>query len=151
MMGGTIVKKSIDILLPGLEKKEEFQIGKVVVATIKGDVHSIGKTIVATMLSAFGFQVFDLGEDVDPDIILEEALNKEADIIGISSLLTTTMPGQKQFIEMLKEKGLRDKFKVILGGAPVTKNWAEQCGADGYAPNAIEAVNLAKLLVGLGE
>ena len=152
MMGGLIVKKSIDLLLPHLDKeKDKFQLGKAVVATIEGDVHSIGKTIVATMLSAFGFQVYDLGEDVPPDKIIEEALEKQVDIIGVSSLLTTTMIGQKKLIELLKDRGIRDKFKVILGGAPITKNWADECGADGYAPTAMEAVDLAKSLIGKGE
>ena len=150
MAGGEIVKDSINLLLPHLEKeKDKFNIGKAVVATIEGDVHSIGKTIVGTMLSAFGFEVYDLGEDVPAEKIIEEALEKNADIIGVSSLLTTTMPGQKKVIQLLKEKGIRDKFKVILGGAPVTRSWAEECGADGFAPNAIEAVDLAKSLLKL--
>lgn len=152
MMGGIIVKKSIDLLLPHLDKdSDKFQLGVAVVATIEGDVHSIGKTIVATMLSAFGFEVYDLGEEVPPEKIIEAALEKNADIIAVSSLLTTTMVGQKKVIELLKKKGIRDRFKVILGGAPVTKNWADECEADGYAPTAMEAVDLAKSLIGKGE
>ena len=148
MMGGEIVKNSINLLLPHLKNdRDKFNLGKAVVATIEGDVHSIGKTIVATMLSAFGFEVYDLGEDVKVEKIIEIAVEKEADIIGVSALLTTTMLGQEKLIKMLQEKGLRDKFKVILGGAPVTKKWTEDCGADGYAPTAIEAVDLAKSLI----
>jgi len=138
----------MEILLPQLKKRGgDISLGTVVIATIEGDIHSIGKTIVATMLSAHGFEVYDLGADVSVDKIIQSAIEKNADIIGISALLTTTMIGQKTVIEKLEYKGLRDKFKVILGGAPVTNAWVEECGADGYAGNAIEAVKLVKSLL----
>jgi len=148
MLGGTIVQESMEILLPYLKANREDVIsGKVVIATIEGDIHSIGKTIVATMLSANGFEVYDLGADVSAEKIINTALEKNANIIGVSALLTTTMIGQKKLIEILENKGIRDKFKVILGGAPVTKNWVNECQADGYADNAIEAVKLIKKLM----
>jgi len=148
MLGGNIVQESMEILLPHLKAKEaHIKSGKVVIATIEGDIHSIGKTIVATMLSANGFEVYDLGADVSVDKIIDFAIEKDADIIGISALLTTTMIGQKKVIEILEEKGLRSKFIVILGGAPVSKSWVDECRADGYADNAIEAVRLIKSLI----
>jgi len=148
MVGGNIMQDALNILLPHLKQTgDTFTKGKVVIATIEGDIHSIGKTIVGTMLSANGFEVYDLGADVPIDKIINEALEKEVDIIGVSALLTSTMIGQKKLIEILKEKNLREKFKVILGGAPVTQNWMEDCGADGYAPSAIEAINLVKSLI----
>ncbi|MFX0147818.1 MAG: B12-binding domain-containing protein [Candidatus Hodarchaeota archaeon] len=150
MLGGNIVQESMEILLPHLKTKEaHIKSGKIVIATIEGDIHSIGKTIVATMLSANGFEVYDLGADVSVERIIDSAINKDADIIGISALLTTTMIGQKKVIETLEERGLRSKFKVILGGAPVTKSWVDECGADGYADNAIEAVRLIKSLINI--
>lgn len=149
MLGGTIMQESMEILLPQLKKRGgSISLGTIVIATIEGDIHSIGKTIVATMLSAHGFEVYDLGADVSVDKIIENAIEKNADVIGISALLTTTMMGQKMVIERLEDKGLRSKFKVILGGAPVTKVWVDECGADGYAGNAIEAVKLVKNLLG---
>ena len=148
MVGGNIMQEALNILMPHLKQKgDTFSKGKVVIATIEGDIHSIGKTIVGTMLSANGFEVYDLGADIPANKIINEAIEKEADIIGVSALLTSTMIGQKKIIELLKEKKIRDKFKVILGGAPVTQNWTEDCGADGYAPSAIEAVNLVKSLI----
>ena len=148
MLGGTIMQEALKILLPKLkEVRDELSLGTVVIATIEGDIHSIGKTIVGTMLSANGFEVYDLGADVPAEVIIETAIEKNADIIGISALLTTTMVGQKKLIEILKEKGIRNKFKVVLGGAPVTNNWVEECEADGFAGNAIDAVKVIKMLL----
>ncbi|MFW9946806.1 MAG: B12-binding domain-containing protein [Candidatus Odinarchaeota archaeon] len=148
MLGGNIVQESMELLLPYLKTdKEDIISGRVVIATIEGDIHSIGKTIVATMLSANGFEVYDLGADVSAEKIINTALEKNANIIGVSALLTTTMIGQKKIIEILEQRGIRDKFKVILGGAPVTQNWVNECQADGYADNAIEAVKLIKNLM----
>ncbi len=149
MYGAKIIEQSIDILLPHLQEGQQRTIlGKVAIATIENDIHSIGKTIVGTMLSASGFEVYDLGADVSAEKIVENAIEKDVDIIGVSALLTTTMIGQKKVIEILKEKGKRDQFKVILGGAPVTEKWTQDCGADGYAANAVEAVKLVKRLLG---
>jgi trimethylamine corrinoid protein len=148
MLGGKIVQKALDILLPHLKEGEKVSSsGTVVIGTIEGDIHSIGKTIVATMLSANGFDVYDLGADVPIEKFIDAALEKKADVVGISALLTITMVGQKKVIELMKERGIRDQFKVIIGGAPVSSEWAEESGADGYADNAIEAVKLIKQII----
>ncbi|MHA1730009.1 MAG: cobalamin B12-binding domain-containing protein [Promethearchaeota archaeon] len=149
MLASQIMQDSIDILKPHLKKGgiERNILGKVVIATIEGDIHSIGKTLVSTMLKANGFEVYDLGADVPIETIVQEAIKKDVAIIGLSALLTTTMVGQKKLIDILKQKGIRNKFKVILGGAPVTSKWVKESGADGYAENAVESVKLAKLLI----
>ncbi len=148
MMGARIMQDCLDLIIPHLKSgTERFSLGTIVIATIKGDIHSIGKTIVATMLRAYGFIVYDLGADVEPEKIIEVAIEKNADVIGVSALLTTTMFGQKKIMEILKKRNLENKFKVILGGAPVTKAWVEECKADGFAENAIDAVKLVRSLL----
>ncbi len=148
MLGGNIMQESMDILLPSLkESGHSASLGVVVIATIEGDIHSIGKTIVGTMLSANGFDVYDLGADIPAEKIIETAVEKNADIIGVSALLTTTMFGQKKIIDILDDREIRDNFKVIIGGAPVTKEWTEECNADGFAGCAVEAVKLVKNLL----
>lgn len=148
MRGAQIMQNCLDIIIPNLKSaSDKISRGIVVIATIEGDIHSIGKTIVATMLRAYGYDVYDLGSDVPVEKIVEEAIEKKADIIGVSALLTTTMTGQKKVIDLLKEKNLVNKFKVILGGAPVTKSWVEECSANGFAGNAIDAVKLVKSLL----
>ena len=123
-------------------------LGTVVMGTVEGDIHDIGKTLVATMLSATGFQVYDLGVDVPVETFLEKAREVNADVVGLSALLTTTMVKQKTVIEALEEAGLRRQVKVMVGGAPVTRSWVEEIGADGYSEDAIGAVAVAKELVG---
>ena len=148
MLGGNIMQESMDILLPSLkESGTSASQGVVVIATIEGDIHSIGKTIVGTMLSANGFDVYDLGADVPAEKIIETAVEKKADVIGVSALLTTTMFGQKKIIDILESRGIRNKFKVIIGGAPVTKEWTEECKADGFSGSAVAAVKLVKNLL----
>lgn len=115
--------------------------GKVLIATVQGDVHDIGKCIVVSLMQANGFEVIDMGRDVANDKIIEKAVEVEADIIGTSALLTTTMPRQKDLETALKKAGLRDRFKTIVGGAPVTPRWASRIGADAYAEDAQDAVN----------
>jgi corrinoid protein of di/trimethylamine methyltransferase len=122
-------------------------LGKVVLGTVKGDIHEIGKTLVGTMLSASGFQVFDLGVDVSFEDFALKAKELHADIVGLSALLTTTMTGQKGVVEALERHGLRPRVKVMIGGAPVTQSWADEIGADGYGKDALEAVALAKRLM----
>jgi corrinoid protein of di/trimethylamine methyltransferase len=149
MLGGKIVQEVLEVLMPHLKSGDtKFSAGKVIIATIQGDIHSIGKTIVGTILSANGFEVYDLGADVPAERIVNEAIKRDVDLIGVSALLTTTMVGQKDVIQILKDKGVRDKFKVIFGGAPVSQSWVNEAGADGYADNAIEAVKLVKNLLG---
>jgi trimethylamine corrinoid protein len=149
MRGAQIMQNCLDLLMPYLQNaSERISRGTVVIATVEGDIHSIGKTIVATMLRAYGYEVYDLGADVPIEKIVDEAIEKQADIIGVSALLTTTMIGQKKILNLLKEKGLEDKFRVIFGGAPVTSAWVKECNADGFAENAIDAVKLVKSLIG---
>ncbi|MFQ6110363.1 MAG: cobalamin-dependent protein, partial [Candidatus Aminicenantales bacterium] len=141
-------KTAMDILQPELVKAqiETKSLGKVVIGTVEGDIHDIGKNLVSSMLAANGFKVVDLGADVKLEAFIEKAQEVNADFICLSALLTTTMLGQKKLIEMLKEKNLYGRFKVMVGGAPVNRQWAEEIGADGYGENAISAVKEAKKL-----
>ena len=123
------------------------KLGVIVNGTVEGDVHDIGKAIVSTMLQSAGFEVYDIGRDVPIRNFIEKAKEVNADMIGISALMTTTLQGQKDVIELLKEEGLRDKVKVMVGGAPATQAWADKIGADCYAENASEAVAKAKELL----
>ena len=150
MRSAEAMKAAMAIFEPIIsEGKESRSLGRVVIGTIEGDIHDIGKTLVASMLSAEGFDVHDLGADVPVSTFIDKALEVNADIICISALLTTTMVGQKRLIDTLKEKNLRDKFKVLIGGAPVSKQWTKEIGADGTAENAVSAVKLAKNLLAL--
>lgn len=144
------MKAAMAVLRPALEraKMADVSLGKIVIGTIEGDIHDIGKNLVASMLSANGFEVADLGADVKLERFVQAALDMKADFICLSALLTTTMLGQRRFMEVLKERGLRDQFKVLVGGAPVNQKWADSIGADGYAENAPAAVKLAKSLRG---
>ncbi|MHA2308797.1 MAG: corrinoid protein [Candidatus Heimdallarchaeaceae archaeon] len=148
MRSAEAMKAAMTIFEPILkEGKEDRVLGKVVIGTIEGDIHDIGKTLVAAMLSAEGFEVHDLGADVPVSTFIDTALEVDANLICISALLTTTMLGQKKLIDTLKEKNLRDRFKVLIGGAPVSKQWVKEIGADGSAENAVSAVKLAKKLI----
>ena len=130
------------------DKAAENRPGKVSVATVQGDVHDIGKNILRILLSTAGFDVVDLGRDVKVATIIKEAEDEKTDIIGVSALMTTTMMYMKELIEELSEAGLRKDFKVMVGGAPVTEDWAREIGADGYAKDAFAAIEVAKNLVG---
>ncbi len=138
----------LGILKPLLAEANVQSKGKVVIGTVKGDLHDIGKNIVAMLLQGAGFDVVDLGADVPKEKFLEFVKNEGADILGMSALLTTTMIYMKETIETLKNEGLREKVKVIIGGAPVTDSYAVQIEADGYAPDAASAVDLTKRLLG---
>jgi methanogenic corrinoid protein MtbC1 len=121
----------------------------VVIGTVEGDMHSVGKNIVAMMLKAGGFTVYDLGVDVKSSAFIAKAKEVRADIIALSSLLTTTLPYQREVIEDLKAQGIRDRFKILIGGGPVTPEWAERIGADGLGKDAVEGLKVAKALVGM--
>lgn len=121
--------------------------GTVVFATVEGDVHDIGKGICCSLLKASGYTVYDMGKDISATAIVEKAMEVQADVIGLSALLTTTMMVQKEVVQLLQDKGIRDQFKVIVGGAPVTAAWAEQIGADGYSGDATECVKLTASLI----
>jgi trimethylamine corrinoid protein len=129
------------------EAAEKEKKGRVLIATVQGDVHDIGKCIVVSLMQANGFEVIDMGRDVANDKIIEKAVAVEADLIGTSALLTTTMPRQKELEAALKKAGLRDRFKTMVGGAPVTPRWATRIGADAYAEDAQDAVNKAQALL----
>jgi len=143
------MKKAMEILKPHLQSRNQEieKAGTVVIGTVQGDIHEIGKTLVATILSANGFEVHDLGVDVSIEKFIEAIREHNANVVGLSALLTTTMTVQRDIIEALKEHGLRDKVKVIIGGAPVNKDWAEKIGADGFADDAIRAVAVLKDLL----
>lgn len=145
MTSAKAMKSAMAVLQPEMEKAKikTKSKGKVVIGTVEGDIHDIGKSLVASMLSANGFEVIDLGADVKLDKFIESAQKEKADIICLSALLTTTMLGQKRVIDMLKEKNLAGKYKVLVGGAPVSQGWADDIGADGYADNALGAVKVA--------
>jgi corrinoid protein of di/trimethylamine methyltransferase len=147
IIGGEAMKSALAVLEPALVGGRERQVlGRVVLGTVEGDLHEIGKTLVATLLSANGFQVTDIGIDKSAADFVAAVKETRATIVGASALLTTTMPQQQKIVEALKEAGLRDRVKVMVGGAPVTAGWAEKVGADGYAEDAISAVALAKTL-----
>jgi len=150
VMAGEAMKAAISILEPEMTRRGTSRktLGKVVLGTIEGDIHDIGKTLVGTMLSASGFQVYDLGVDVSIERFIETAREVQADIIGVSALLTTTMVKQRTLIEQVRAAGLNPTVKVMVGGAPVTRDWAAQIGADGFSEDAISSVAIAKKLVG---
>ncbi|MBZ5571635.1 MAG: corrinoid protein [Acidobacteriia bacterium] len=143
------MKAAMSVLEPELKRHGEQRAtaGTVVLGTTKGDIHEIGKTLVGTLLTANGFKVHDLGVDVASEEFAAKARELKADIVGVSALLTTTMRGQKAVVEALERAGLRSSVKVIVGGAPVTRRWAEEIGADGYAKDAVSAVTLVKDLL----
>ncbi|CAB1077611.1 5-methyltetrahydrofolate--homocysteine methyltransferase (EC [Olavius algarvensis Delta 1 endosymbiont] len=141
------MEKATEIINAAIPQEEEIVQGKVVLGTVQGDVHDIGKTIVVALFKANGFDVLDLGRDVANDKIIEEAEKFGADVIGTSTLLTTTMVLQKELEEQLKSAGLREKYKTIIGGAPVTQRWADRIGADAYAHDASDGVKKLKELL----
>jgi corrinoid protein of di/trimethylamine methyltransferase len=148
IIGADAMKEALGILEPALlEGQTRDVVGRVVLGTVEGDLHEIGKTLVGTMLTANGFAVKDIGIDQAPAKFVEAAKEFNADIVGASALLTTTMLQQEKIIQALDEDGLRKKVKVMVGGAPITKAYAEKIGADGYAEDAISAVDLAYRLM----
>ncbi len=150
MMGAEIMKAAMDMLNPLIQQQSDIDMkseGRVVIGTVQGDIHDIGKTLVASMLTASGFEVNDLGADVSIDSFLSEAEKMNADLICMSALLTTTMLIQRNLIKELENKGIRDKYKVLVGGAPINQKWADEIKADGYAENAVSAVKMAKGLL----
>jgi corrinoid protein of di/trimethylamine methyltransferase len=149
IIGGEAMKEALAVLEPALVSGTQRQVlGHVVLGTVEGDLHEIGKTLVGTLLTANGFKVTDIGIDKSPQDFVRAVRENQANLVGASALLTTTMPQQRRLVEALQEAGLRDQVKVMVGGAPVTPAWAEKVGADGYAEDAINAVALAKRLVG---
>jgi 5-methyltetrahydrofolate--homocysteine methyltransferase len=147
LIAARAMKAGLAILQPLLVDSGVEPVGRVAIGTVKGDLHDIGKNLVAMMLEGAGFEIVDLGTDVAPDQFLA-AVKEGVDLVGLSALLTTTMPSMATTIQALDAAGLRDRVKVMIGGAPVTAEYARQIGADGFAPDASQAVTLAKSLVG---
>ena len=147
LVSARAMQAGLSLLKPLLVKTDFKALGKVVAGTVKGDLHDIGKNLVCMMLEGAAFEVIDLGVDVSPEKFVEAIKETNANIIAMSALLTTTMPNMKVTIDALKEAGIRDKVKVMVGGAPLTDHYAKEIGADGYAPDASRAAKLAKSLV----
>jgi trimethylamine corrinoid protein len=148
LLSAGAMQDAMDVLEPHIPRQDaKEKKGIVVIGTVAGDIHEIGKRIVGTMLEVYGFEVHDLGADVPIEKFIEKAKELKADIVATSALMTTTMMRQKNLEEALKEAGIRDKFKTMVGGAAVTKEWAEMIGADGYGQDVTEAVEEAKKLV----
>jgi len=149
LIAARAMKAGMGILRPILAEKNIKGIGTVVLGTVRGDLHDIGKNLVAMMLEGAGFEIIDLGVDVSPEKFIETAKEKKADLVGLSALLTTTMPSMKDVVKAVGDSGLKDKVKVMIGGAPLTQSYADEIGADGYAPDAASAVDEVKQLLGV--
>jgi trimethylamine corrinoid protein len=149
ILSAKAMQDATDIINAAIPENNRQAQGRFLIGTVEGDVHDIGKTIVISLLKASGFEVKDLGRDVSTDTFIKEAEEFKADIIGTSSLLTTTMPAQKKLEDELKKAGLKERYKTMVGGAPVTQRWADKIGADAFAENAIACVRLAKELLAL--
>jgi corrinoid protein of di/trimethylamine methyltransferase len=149
LLAGRAMKGALELIRPLLAAGGVEPVGRVVIGTVKGDLHDIGKNLVASMLEGAGFEVSDLGTDVPAAKFTQAILDKKADIACLSALLTVTMPAMRDTIEAFRQAGIRDQVKVLIGGAPVTQQYAEEIGADGYSDNASAAVGLARKLVGV--
>jgi len=149
--GDAARRATVEVLEPLVKKSSEKRqaLGKILIGTVAGDIHDIGKNIVAMMLFTAGFEVHDIGKDIPTEDFVQKTKELNPDIVALSALLTTTLPVQREVIEALKKAGLRGKVKVLVGGAPATAKWAEEVGADGYGEDAIEAVKIAKNLMGI--
>ncbi len=144
LISARAMKAALELLRPLLTARGDQPLGRVAIGTVKGDLHDIGKNLVASLLEGGGFEVIDLGVNVPPEKFIATVSEKQANIVAMSALLTTTMPAMKTTIEALKQAGVRDKVKVLIGGAPITQKYAQEIGADGYSENAVGAVALAK-------
>ena len=150
LVSAKTMKLGLDIIKPLLQSGEAENRGTIVMGTVKGDLHDIGKNLVTMMMEGAGFKIIDLGVDVKIENLIDTVKKEAVDIIGLSALLTTTMPEMRNVIEALTEAGLRDKVKVIVGGAPIDQRFADKIGADGFGADAVEAVQLARELVAKG-
>ncbi|MGD9147840.1 MAG: corrinoid protein [Anaerolineae bacterium] len=153
ILGGEAMKTALAVLEPALNASGQSRevLGVVVLGTVKGDIHEIGKSLVGSMLAANGFEVYDVGIDIEASAFVAKAQEVKADIVALSALLTTTMLHQRDVIEHLAEAGLREQVKVMVGGSPVTQGWADQIGADGFAEDAATAVVVAKKMMGVAQ
>lgn len=144
LISARAMKAALDLIRPLLASRGNQPVGRVAIGTVKGDLHDIGKNLVASLLEGGGFEVIDLGVNVPPEQFIATVKDRQANIVAMSALLTTTMPAMKTTIEALKQAGVRDQVKVLVGGAPITQKFADEIGADGYSENAVGAVALAK-------
>ncbi len=144
LISARAMKAALDLIRPLLIARGDKPVGRVAIGTVKGDLHDIGKNLVAAMLEGGGFEVIDLGVNVTPEKFIAAVQEKNANVVAMSALLTTTMPSMKTTIDAIKQAGLRGKVKVIIGGAPITQKYADEIGADGYSESAPGAVHLAK-------
>lgn len=144
MIAGNITRECIDRVKPYIPEGAGVEASRIVIGTVQGDIHSIGKDLVALLLEVNGFEVHDLGIDVPTMTFIEEAQQRRADVIALSALMVTTMQRQAEVIQYLSEMGLRDKYRILVGGAPTSQDWADKIGADGWAPSAAEAVAAAE-------
>jgi 5-methyltetrahydrofolate--homocysteine methyltransferase len=154
VVAGDLARRATaEVLEPLLKKSggERKALGRVVIGTVAGDIHDIGKNIVAMLLFTAGFEVYDLGKDVSAEEFVKKIKELNPDIVAMSALLTTTLPAQREVVQALNKSGLRDKVKILVGGAPTTGEWAKEIGADGYGADAIEAVKVAKKLLGVSD
>lgn len=149
LIAARAMKECMALLKPLLEAGGIAPVGTAIIGTVKGDLHDIGKNLVGMMLQGNGFEVIDLGVDISPEKYVEAAKENKADLVLLSALLTTTMPAMQQTIAAFEAAGLRDSFKVMIGGAPVTQKYCDEIGADGYSPDAASAVDTAKILLGI--
>jgi 5-methyltetrahydrofolate--homocysteine methyltransferase len=147
LVSALTMKKGLEVIKPRLEGQKSRSRGKILMGTVKGDLHDIGKNLVIMMLEGAGFEVVDMGVDLSVEKVVETVESVKPQILGLSALLTTTMPEMKKVIEVLDRKGLRDKTKVLVGGAPVDADFARKIGADGYGKDAAEAVRLARSMI----
>ncbi|MEI6566510.1 MAG: corrinoid protein [Verrucomicrobiota bacterium] len=147
LISARAMKAALEVIRPLLVARGDKPVGRVAIGTVKGDLHDIGKNLVASLLEGGGFEVIDLGVNVPPEKFIEVINTRQANIVAMSALLTTTMPAMRTTIEALKKAGVRDKVKVLIGGAPITQKYADEIGADGYSENAVGAVALAKRAV----
>jgi 5-methyltetrahydrofolate--homocysteine methyltransferase len=150
LISARAMKAALELIRPLLTARGDKPVGRVAIGTVKGDLHDIGKNLVASLLEGGGFEVIDLGVNVTPEKFIATVNEKQANIIAMSALLTTTMPSMKTTIDALKQAGVRTKVKVLIGGAPITQKYADEIGADGYSENAVGAVALAKKAVTAG-
>lgn len=147
LMAARAMSFSVEILKPLLAEGEATSAGKMIIGTVKGDLHDIGKNLVVMMIESAGYEVIDLGVDVEPDMFVKAIKENKPSLVGLSALLTTTMPMMRKSIESIEESGLRDSLKIIVGGAPVSQSFADEIGANGYAADAGSAAKLAKTLI----
>jgi len=149
LLSARAMKSALELIRPRLIAQGAQPAGRVVIGTVKGDLHDIGKNLVAAMLEGGGFEVIDLGVNVDPQKVVETVKERNANVVAMSALLTTTMNSMRSTIDALKASGVRERVKVLIGGAPITQRFADEIGADGYSENAAEAVSLARRVLGL--